>query len=73
MKCSACGRKLRSPQSQEVGYGPICYKRLFGSRLRTNDKKGQSSVDEPDNYELPGQINLEDYLQTLLEQQKGGQ
>ena len=29
--CMECGRKLRSQQSKEVGYGPVCYKRVFGS------------------------------------------
>lgn len=24
--CMECGRKLRSQQSKEVGYGPVCYK-----------------------------------------------
>lgn len=28
--CMECGRKLRSQQSKEVGYGPVCYKRVFG-------------------------------------------
>lgn len=65
MKCSVCGRKLRNPKSQEVGYGPVCYKRLFGSNLRTSDKSSRSSVDVMANYEIPGQISLDDYLQTL--------
>lgn len=66
MKCSVCGRKLRSPKSQEVGYGPVCYRRLFGTSLRTNDKESQSSVDVMANYKVPGQISMDDYLQTLL-------
>lgn len=66
MKCSVCGRKLRSPKSQEVGYGPVCYRRLFGTSLRANGKDGQSPVDVMANYEVPGQISMDDYLQTLL-------
>ena len=66
MKCSVCGRKLRSPKSQEVGYGPVCYRRLFGTSLRANDKDSQSSVDVMANYKVPGQISMDDYLQTLL-------
>lgn len=65
MKCSVCGRKLRSPKSQEVGYGPVCYGRLFGTSLRTNDKNSQSSVDVMGNYKVPGQISMDDYLQML--------
>lgn len=39
--CMECGRKLRSQQSKEVGYGPVCYKRAFGTsmRIRDGDKK----------------------------------
>lgn len=65
MKCSVCGRKLRNPKSQEVGYGPVCYRRLFGTSLRANDKDGQPSVDVMEHYEVPGQISMDDYLQTL--------
>lgn len=32
--CMECGRKLRSQQSKEVGYGPVCYKRVFGTSVR---------------------------------------
>lgn len=65
MKCSVCGRKLRNPKSQEVGYGPVCYRRLFGTSLRTDDKDRQSLVDVMVNYEVPGQISMDDYLQML--------
>ena len=39
--CMECGRKLRSQQSKEVGYGSVCYKRVFGTsmRIRDGDKK----------------------------------
>ena len=65
MKCSVCGRKLRNPKSQEVGYGPVCYRRLFGTSLRANEKSGSSSEDSAVSYDLPGQISMDDYLQTL--------
>lgn len=35
--CMECGRKLRSQQSKEVGYGPVCYKRVFGTSMRIRD------------------------------------
>lgn len=37
--CMECGRKLRSQQSKEVGYGPVCYKRVFGTSMRIRDEK----------------------------------
>lgn len=65
MKCSVCGRKLRNPKSQKVGYGPVCYRRLFGASLCNDDKDAQSSVDVMTNYEVPGQISLDDFLQAF--------
>lgn len=65
MKCLVCGRKLRNPKSQEVGYGPVCYRRLFGTGVQTSNKGNQSPVDVMLHYEVPGQISMEDYLQTL--------
>lgn len=35
--CMEYGRKLRSQQSKEVGYGPVCYKRVFGTSMRIRD------------------------------------
>ena len=48
--CMECGRKLRSQQSKEVGYGPVCYKRVFGTSMRIRDgdsKTGTASDDFP--------------------------
>ena len=28
MKCKRCGRDLKNPDSQLIGYGPICLKKL---------------------------------------------
>ena len=64
MKCSVCGRKLKSPKSQKVGCGPVCYKRIFGSKLQFGNKGGPSS-DAEVNYNIPGQISIDDYLQML--------
>lgn len=32
--CRYCGRKLKSEESQLLGFGPICYKRYKLSKLR---------------------------------------
>lgn len=70
MKCSICGRKLRNPKSKELGYGPVCYKRKFGMMQHTScwDADALAPAGEDADHNLPGQITLEDYLQTLLEQ-----
>lgn len=63
MKCSVCGRKLRNPKSQEAGYGPICYKRLFGSNMKSSNKASPLAAEAEVNYDIPGQMSLDDYLQ----------
>lgn len=65
MKCSVCGRNLRNPESQEIGYGPVCYKRLFGAKPKHKNRGGSSSEDAMINYDVPGQISMEEYLQSL--------
>lgn len=70
MKCSICGRKLRNPKSKELGYGPVCYKRKFGITPHTSRKSADTPVPagEDADYNLPGQISMEDYLQMFGEQ-----
>jgi len=62
MICSVCGRKLKSPKSRELGYGPVCYKRVFGSRTIKGAKAGSSVREKNTCCDIPGQIELEDYL-----------
>lgn len=33
MQCNRCGRRIKSPESMEAGYGPNCYRKLFGTSL----------------------------------------
>ena len=70
MKCSICGRKLRNPKSKELGYGPICYKRKFGITPHTSRRSADAPVpaEEAAYHNLPGQISMEEYLQTFWEQ-----
>ncbi|MCX4351729.1 MAG: DUF6011 domain-containing protein [Lachnospiraceae bacterium] len=66
MTCSLCGRKLKNEKSQEIGYGPVCYRRKFGSplkRQRIRDRGG-GGEDIP-YYDIPGQIEIEEYLKSL--------
>lgn len=67
MKCFICGRKLKNPQSRELGYGPICYKRKFGNSPRTGCRgKDVAPAAREEDYNLPGQISMDEYLQTFL-------
>lgn len=69
MICLNCGRKLRSAVSREAGYGSVCYRKMFGTSLRSHYK---DSVSEKANanapcYSLPGQMTMEEFLQTVSE------
>lgn len=64
MICSICGRRLKSAKSRELGYGPVCYKRAFGSANQGGHKE-HSSVEEMPYYDIPGQITIEEYLKSL--------
>ncbi len=67
MICSNCGRKLRSAVSREAGYGPVCYRKMFGTSLRSSRKESVSEVADTISYNILGQMTLEEYLQTDLE------
>lgn len=62
MICLNCGRKIKSATSREASYGPVCYKRLFGSKLKSGNKASLSSAETEINYDIPGQMSLDDYL-----------
>jgi hypothetical protein len=62
MQCSLCGRRLKSSDSIEVGYGPVCYQKVFGSSKRTKSGETLLSADEIPYYDIPGQMSLEDFL-----------
>lgn len=64
MICSICGRRLKSAKSRELGYGPVCYKRAFGS-VKQGGHKENSSAEEMPYYDIPGQITIEEYLKSL--------
>lgn len=64
MTCSACGRRLKNPQSKESGYGPVCYRKIFGTGSRNARNDSASHMTDIPYYDIPGQMTLDDYLQT---------
>ena len=64
MKCPICGRKIKNPKSLELGYGPVCYRRMFGEANAVKGTQPSESyeLDKFLNYEVPGQISFDDYL-----------
>lgn len=67
MSCLNCGRKLRSIASREAGYGPVCYRKMFGASLRSSRKNGVSETANTPYYNIPGQMTMEEYLHTASE------
>lgn len=63
MNCEICGRKLKNSNSIELGYGPVCYKKVKVSGEHIKRSKNLTSGLDNINYDIPGQIELEDYLQ----------
>lgn len=64
MRCSICGRVLKTQKSRALGYGPVCYSRVFGSSKAVKNINSNSAVDEFVDYEVPGQMSIDDYLQS---------
>ena len=65
MKCSICGRRLKNPKSQELGYGPVCRRRMMigdGAAKERKGKEAHQSAGRSSNHGIVGQMSLEDYL-----------
>lgn len=65
MFCAVCGRKLKSEQSKKAGYGPVCYKKKFGDSLQDTSKGNTSKLEDLPCYDIPGQMTIEEYIQTI--------
>lgn len=44
--CGRCGRRLKTEQSVERGYGPVCFKRVERDRTEAEFLKNQMTIDE---------------------------
>ncbi len=62
MICANCGRKLKSAASREAGYGPVCYKRIFGISLRGRCPNNALETAAAHYHALQGQMTVEEYL-----------
>ena len=65
MKCAGCGRMLRSKSSIDTGYGPVCYQKVYGKPVRIRRSKSISSDDDFPYYDIPGQITMDEYLESI--------
>jgi len=64
MVCLKCGRQLKRESSQAAGYGPVCYRNVFGGSIKTRKKEKSERSGDVFCCDIPGQITLEEYLQT---------
>ena len=62
MKCTACGRQLKSLKSREIGYGPVCYRKMFGDSPGIHSKAMKPPVDDIPYYDIPGQMTIDEFL-----------
>ncbi len=63
--CSICGRRLKNPKSRELGYGPVCRRRMMigeGDAQKGKSKEVSRSAGWYSNRDIIGQISFEDYL-----------
>lgn len=61
MLCKACHRVLKTEESKKLGYGPVCYVKIFGKP----EKIKKFDAEEKDSWDIPGQIDLDEWLDTL--------
>ena len=50
VRCRACRRRLTSSEAISAGFGPVCYRRLFGRSLSYSAKgseRGQMKIKKP--------------------------
>lgn len=64
MICEKCGRALKDAESIQRGYGPVCYKKIMPPRSKkTRVAKGDCSPVDDWDYEVPGQMELSDFIE----------
>ncbi len=62
MICGLCGRKLKNTKSKELGYGPVCYRKAFGTVPKVKASKEIGEGGDFHDYIIPGQMEMADFL-----------
>lgn len=65
MVCAKCGRNLRTERSRELGYGPVCYRMVYGAPAPRIKRRPKGKPADPFDYDVPGQISMDDYLRDI--------
>jgi hypothetical protein len=58
-RCGHCNRTLSDPESMKIGYGPVCYKKIYGIKLQRTKtersisrKKTNMKIDLSQSYDI---------------------
>lgn len=64
MICGRCGRRLKDSASIKIGYGPVCYKKMFRTVPKTKASARGKMEERGDfhDYMIPGQMEMADFL-----------
>jgi hypothetical protein len=46
MQCSRCGRKLKNPKYQKLGFGKVCYGKHVAEAAKAKAKEVEKCVEE---------------------------
>ncbi len=46
MQCGRCGRKLKNPKYQELGFGKVCYSKYLKEASRAKEKGAETDDKE---------------------------
>lgn len=44
--CMRCNRRLRSPKSRELGYGPCCYRKMLAEQVTETKRENEVKTDK---------------------------
>lgn len=72
-RCNRCHRKLKTPESMEIGFGSACYKKLFGKTLKQSQKTNNAKINNnsaDERQEIEGQITCFDESEVLSDEFK---
>lgn len=65
MEYKICGRALKNERSREAGYGPVCYRKVFGGSLPIKYREHTPPADKAAYCGVPGQMKIYDYLHMI--------
>lgn len=74
VRCAACKRKLTSTTARAAGYGPMCFRKLFGKAISqgVKERKKRSAIKQNTVAQSEGQISVFDLLEATSNAQEHG-